>query len=189
MDQLSTLLLSKPAMANAAAALAGGGYNATAGDDETCRFVIDRKSLIVDRNVGGLTCRISLPAAFYQCVALVISGSESGHDDDEVRSYAVRLMHADPGLTMTVSGLAKLGAAMDLRDDLARQLRLPAVAISRDGEISGDPMKLGGVIAGPQLERRGSAAAKRRPRFLARRKNGHGRAGSRVSGREIIARD
>jgi hypothetical protein len=185
MEHLSTFLLDQPAIANAAAAFTAGAYDAMAGDDESCRFVIDRKMLVVDRNVGGLTCRICLPAAFYDGVALVLGGRE----DDGIRSYAVRLMHRDPGLTMTISGLSGLGAAMDLRDDLARQLRLPAVAISCDGEISGDATKLGGIIACPQLDRRGSAATRRRPRFLARRKGGHGRTSPRLSGREIIARD
>lgn len=155
------------------------GYAAMTGDGEACRLAFELKMLVVERNVGNLVCNISIPAAFYDGVALVIA--EDG--------YCVRLMNRDPGLTMNISDLPHLGAALDLRDSLARQLKLPAMSISRDGEISSEETKLGGLIVRDQGDRRGSMAVRRRPRFLARRKSGYARQGDRVRGREIIARD
>jgi hypothetical protein len=155
------------------------GFDAITGDGETCRVGFEIRTIIVERLVGNLTCRISIPAAFYEGVALIM-----GEDN-----YTVRLVNRDPGLTMNIGGLPDLGKALDLRDDLARQLRLPAMTVSRDGEISCEERKLGGLIVGDQGPRRGSMATRRRPRFLARRKKGHGREACRVNGREIIARD
>ena len=154
-------------------------FQATAGDNEACRLVIDHRTLIIDRDVGGLTCRVSLPVSFYDGIALVVGAN----------SYAVCLMNRDPDLTLTIGGLADLGAALDLRDDLARQFRLPALSVSRDGEICGDEGKLGAMVVRRQQDRRGSLACRRRPRFLARRAGGHDRGPARISGREIIARD
>ena len=154
-------------------------FVATAGDTEICRLVIDGRTLVIDRNVGGLTCRVSLPVSFYDGVAIVIGEG----------THCVRLMNRDPDLALTIGDLADLGAALDLRDDLARRFRLPAISISRDGEISGDESKLGAIVVRHQQERRGSLACRRRPRFLARRTRGHGRGPGHVNGREIIARD
>jgi len=155
------------------------GFPVVTGDGEACRLSFQCRMLKVERNVGNLICNISIPAAFYDGVALVVGDG----------LYCVRLVNRDPGLTMNIGDLPDLGAALDLRDDLARQLKLPAMMISRDGEISSDETRLGGLIVRNQGDRRGSMAARRRPRFLARRKGGHGRSGERLHGREIIARD
>jgi len=181
MDQIS--IISDQAFAPAStaepfAALAPGGFDALSGDGETCRLTIEGKRLKVDRMVGNLMCKISIPAAYYDYIALEVGEG----------SYSVSLTHRDPGLAMTIGDLPNLGAALDLRDDLARQLRLPAMTVSRDGEISMEETRLGSLIVRDKGERRASLATRRRPRFLAKRKSGHARRMDRFAGREIIAR-
>lgn len=167
-----------PPAANIRAASVGPTFDAIAGDGSVCRVVFDRKTLIIDRDVGGLNCRVSLPGCFYDSVTLNILQA----------GYSVALVNNDPALTLTIGVLDNLGSALDLRDDISRQFRLPALSKARDGEISGDDRKLGAIVVRDNHQRRGSLAAGRRPRFLARRKSGRDPGNDPISGREIIAR-
>ncbi|HSM42814.1 MAG TPA: DUF6101 family protein [Afifellaceae bacterium] len=162
-----------------AAAANDASYHVVTGDGEACELSFDQKTLVIERMVANLTCTITIPAAFYEGVALVVGETD----------YSVRLENRDPGLTMIIDGLPNLGKAMDLRDDLARLLRLPAMTVSRDGEVAADEYRLGGLTVRDGLDRRASMAMRRRPRFLARRKAGRARRAKPYARREIIARD
>lgn len=154
-------------------------YHVVTGDGETCSLSFEQKTLVIERMVANLTCTITIPASFYEGIALAV-----GEGD-----YSVRLENRDPGLTMIIGGLPNLGRAMDLRDDLARLLRLPAMTVSRDGEVVAEEYKLGALVVRGDIERRTSMALRRRPRFLARRKAGRPRRTTPYRGSEIIARD
>ena len=167
------------AQSPATAGVAGiHAFNAVAGDGAECWIVLDRKTLIIDRDIGGLNCRVSLPGIFYDSITLNILQP----------GYSVTLVNNDPALNLTVDCPDGLRSALDLRDSLARQLRLPALTQSRDGQISGKERKLGGILLREGNQRRGSHAIGRRPRFLARRRRGSSEVQDQVRGREIIAR-
>ena len=153
-------------------------FDAVAGDGIRCSIVLNQKTLFIDREIGGLNCRVSVPAGFYEAVCLNILEGK----------YSVTLSNSDSALSLTIDPIDNLRSALDLRDDLARQLRLPGLTISRDGEISGDERKLGSIVVRKEVQRRGSQAIARRPRFLARRKRGGETGKKPISGREIIAR-
>jgi hypothetical protein len=67
-------------------------------------------------------------------------------------------------------------------------LGLRLLVIGQDGSI-GEPLARGIAMAPQKPRRRHSYFAKRRPRFLTRRKPGRTPEGERLTGREIIARN
>ena len=91
-------------------------FDAVAGDGTNCRFTLSMKTIIIGRDIGGLNCTVSIPGSFYDAVCLNI-----GQND-----YTVTLANTDSALSLTIGALDDLAQALDLRDDLARQLRLPA---------------------------------------------------------------
>ena len=109
-------------------------------------------------------------------------------DNGDVRAF-VELLHIDPELTLL---LAMTDNPYDIAGDWqawGRTLHLPLLIIGQDGSV-GEPLAPSGVMMDrPKPRRRHSYFAKRRPRFLTRRKTGRIDAVEVVAGREIIARD
>jgi hypothetical protein len=109
-------------------------------------------------------------------------------NNGDVRAF-VELLHAESALTLLL-------ASSDTPEDLAgdwqawgRTLDLPLLVVGQDGSVSVPLLNRGVTIAPPKPRRRHSYFAKRRPRFLTRRKTGRPELMERLSGREIIARN
>ena len=133
------------------------------------RFVrLDGDKVAIDRVVGGVFMRVTVPTSAYRGVALrVIDARDDGF------AYEIRLVHADPDLGVTLA---------ETRDDSeiqaewrlwARVLGLPALVERAEGSDEPDQQLLGRVAVRPSTpRRRGRTILARRPRFLARRKRG-----------------
>ena len=147
-------------------------------------FIIEHDHAIVSRSLAaGPT--LTVPLAAYRGVAVRM---ESIGEDGEVRAF-VELLHTDPTLTLSL-------AMTDDPEEIAadwqawgRTLHLPLLIIGQDGSV-GAPLAAHSVdMAQPKPRRRHSYFARRRPRFLTRRKAGRPELMTQLTGREIIARD
>jgi hypothetical protein len=150
-------------------------------------FVLDRHHAVVKRPLLiGTALTLTVPITAYSGVAVRMS-DPSG--DGLVRVF-VELLHRDPALTLPL-------VIADEPEDVAadwqawgRALNLPLLVIGQDGSIHAPLARIGGVmVAGSKPRRRRSFHARRRPRFLMRRKTVRFDLGEQVVGREIIARD
>ncbi|HSG95455.1 MAG TPA: DUF6101 family protein, partial [Afifellaceae bacterium] len=152
---------------------------ASCGDGTVCTVSLQLQSVQINRPVGGSFCGINVKADAFDGVAVV---AENG-------ALTVRLLHRDPWLTIDLIKDAGLGAALDLRDAIARQFRLPAVLIDADGRAQSDLNKYGAVLAAAPAPRRCSPVNRTRPRFLQRRAVGLPAMRPTLASREIIARN
>ncbi len=152
---------------------------ATCGDGAVCTISLEPQSVRIERPVGGGVCGINVKAVDFDGVAVVAGGG----------AMIVRLLHRDSWLTIDLVKDAGLGAALDLRDEIARQFRLPAVLIDADGRARSDLSKYGAVLAAALAPRRCSPVNRARPRFLQRRKVGNPAVRPTLASREIIARN
>ncbi len=150
-------------------------------------FILDCREAILHRHdSAGTPVTLTVPLAGYSGVA---ARMEAVGDDGRVRTF-VELLHRDPLLTLPL-------VAGDEPEDIAadwqawgRALNLPLLVIGQDGSVSAALDRIGAVVVSrPKPRRRHSFFAGRRPRFLTRRKTGHGRPTERFEGREIIARN
>jgi len=151
------------------------------GDVAAAAFIIEGDHAIVRRAGAALT----VPLGAYRGVAMRM---EAVGDNGDVRAF-VELLHNDPDLTLP---LAMNDDPYEVAGDWqawGRTLDLPLLIIGQDGSV-GEPLAItSGVHMGrPKPRRRHSYFAKRRPRFLTRRKIGRVDEVSVVFGREIIAR-
>jgi hypothetical protein len=155
-------------------AIRGGGATAT--------FIVEQDRAVVTR-AGHAH---AVPLAAYRGVAVRM---ESTGSDGSVVAY-VELLHSDPELTLTLAVAHDPYAIAGDWQEWARALDLPLLIVGQDGSVGEPVAAFGGVIMSPPKPRRRHAFfAKRRPRFLTRRKVGHVDAVRVVFGREIIARD
>jgi len=137
------------------------------------RFVrLDGEKVAIDRVVGGVFMRVTVPTSAYRGVTLrVVDAREDGF------TYQIRLLHADPDLGVTLA---------ETRDDSevqaewrlwARVLGLPALVERAEGCDEPNETLLGRLAIRPAAaRRRGKTILARRPRFLARRKLGRSEA-------------
>ena len=150
-------------------------------------FVIERDSVVVSRSAtaDAPALHVTVPLAAYRGVAVRM---EAIGDNGDVRAF-VELLHTDPALTLRL-------AESDMPEELAadwqawgRALRMPLLVIGQDGSV-GEPLAAHGLAAArPKPRRYHSYFAKRRPRFLTRRKTGVKNRMELLRGREIIARN
>ncbi len=149
-------------------------------------FVLERdRALVSLPAAAGRARTVAVPLAAYRGVAVRM---EAIGDNGDVRAF-VELLHIDPTLTLRL-------AMSDTPEELAgdwqawgRTLDLPLLIVGQDGSVSAPLLDRGVTIAPPKPRRRYSYFAKRRPRFLTRRKTGRPELMERISGREIIARN
>jgi hypothetical protein len=133
------------------------------------RFVrLDGDKVAIHRVVGGVFMRVTVPTSAYRGVALRIVDAR-----DHGFSYEIRLVHADPDLSVA---LAETSDDSDIQAEWrlwARVLGLPALVERAEGGDEPDQELLGRVaIRPPAPRRRGKTILSRRPRFLVRRKLG-----------------
>ena len=154
--------------------------------DEQVRHVeLHPERVILRRAVQGMRIALNVPVQAFLGVSVRMTGEE-GH-------VAVFLEHQDPALSI------ELYAAENSDDVVAewqlwsRALSLPLLVAGSDGKLNRPFPMLGSVCCKTpsQRRRRRSAVARRRPRFLARRRAGVARLAQMVhqGEREIIARN
>lgn len=155
-------------------AVRGGAVAAT--------FIVEQDRAVVTR--GGRAH--AEPLASYRGVAVRM---EPVGDDGSVVAF-VELLHSDPDLTLQLAATHDPDEIAGAWQAWAQTLNLPLLVIGQDGSV-GEPLAAyrGVIMSRPKPRRRHSYFAKRRPRFLTRRKVGHLDAVRVVFGREIIARD
>ena len=151
---------------------------AACGDGAVCTVSLEPQSVRINRPVGGSICGINVKAGEFDGVAVV---ADNG-------ALTVRLLHRDSWLTIDLVKDAGLGAALDLRDEIARQFQLPAMLIDADGRVQSDLSKYGAILAAAPAPRRCSPVNRSRPRFLMRRTVGSPVVRPNLTSREIIAR-
>ena len=158
--------------------------------DQRVRHVeLHRERVILRRAVQGMRIALNVPVTAFLGVAMRLAAAA----DAEPAHVAVVLEHRDPALSI------ELFAAPDSDDVLAewrlwgRVLGMPLLVTGSDGALSEPLARIGAVRlkAPAPRRRRRSPLAKRRPRFLARRRPGIARVGAMVhqGEREIIARN
>ncbi len=141
---------------------------------------VTRNGVLIERRLKGVSMTIGVPFAAYQGVALAVEPEPSSG----VAAYRLSLAHADPDLEVLLCETKDSGAAAADWKYWSFFLDLPRLA-SENGEVAPvDGTKGKGIFA----RRRNAAVAKRRPRFLSRRKPGEPARVAAVfrSDREII---
>lgn len=126
---------------------------------------VTRSDILIQRRFAGVSMLISVPVAAYRGVALAVEPAQSQHGG---AAYRLSLAHADPDLDVVLFETQDSGAAAADWKYWAFYLDLPRLA-AENGEAH--------PIPGPRdaqifWRRRHANVAKRRPRFLARRKKG-----------------
>jgi hypothetical protein len=155
------------------------------GDAVPVTFIIEPDRAIVTRPVtAGATITQAMPLAEFLGVA--VSMDPVG-DNGDVRG-SVALLHRDAELSLPVVVSSDPEILSADWQAWARVLGLRLLIIGQDGSI-GEPLARGIAMAPQKPRRRHSYFAKRRPRFLTRRKTGRTPEGERLTGREIIARN
>jgi hypothetical protein len=120
--------------------------------------------IVIARRVDGVEMRVALAPAQYRGVLLSVLVAE-GTDF----LYQVRLVHADPDLSVTLGDCGDEADARTLWRRWAVALSLPRLVERADGEYEVDRSS---PAVSPWERRRGRATLRRRNRFLARRKMG-----------------
>jgi hypothetical protein len=150
-------------------------------------LTVDHRGAVLRRTLemSGLPAVIALPSNVFRGVAARALEDADGHV-----TVTLELLHDDPMLSVP------LLVAHDL-DDVAADwrawseaYRLPMLLIEADGVARTLEESLGAAIKTmpPQERRQGRAPARRRPRFLARRRTGNLGLRLVIDGEEIIAR-
>ena len=117
---------------------------------------------------SGVTVKIKVPVTEFYGVSVRTSISEDG-----VLASAIELVHHDETLNYKV--FEEIGNANVVAEwqNWGRKLRLPLFIRSGDGALMPYSQRVSGVIVGDDTTRRRNGTdAKRRPRFLNRRKVG-----------------
>jgi hypothetical protein len=159
---------------------------ATRDDAGEVVFSIDRRGATIHRILAksGLPATIILPARAFRGVAARAMEDEFGNV-----TVTLELLHNDPLLSVPLLVAEDLDdVAADWRT-WAEAYRLPMLLIEADGMARTLEESLGYAMgrAMPLGRRQGRASARRRPRFLARRRAGDLGLRLVVNGEEIIA--
>ncbi len=155
-----------------------------AGVREPAAVFLDGRTVVMKRRLSGLPLTLSVAVGAYEGVAVRIEES------DETRLTAsVVLRHADPALSVPLVEGADVEAASDAWESWARTLRLPMLLEEADGSLRRIEPDGRAEIGAPAPRRRRGNSMRPRPRFLMRRRTGHGGPMPVIDGVEIIARD
>lgn len=159
---------------------------ATRDEQGDATVTIDQRGAIIRRVLAksGLSATIVLPACAFRGVA-----ARALEDGEGNVTVTLELMHGDPLLSVPLLVAHDLDdVAADWRA-WAEAYRLPMLLFEADGVARTLEESLGAVKKAPTHDRRqGKATNERRPRFLARRKQGDLGLRLVVGGEEIIAR-
>ena len=128
------------------------------------RIEVSAERIVISRRVEGVEMRLALAPQQYRGVGLCVLIAEA---TDFL--YLVRLIHADPELSVTLADSADEDAARALWRRWAAALGLSRLVERAEGQFEVDRAPPGNQ---PLERRRGRATLRRRNRFLARRKMG-----------------
>lgn len=163
------------------------GYRMTVGRTEspaTAHLTAER--VLLKRALpSGLPVSLDLPVDAYEAVAVrILPGTRV-----DSLMVVLELMHADPALSVPLAVAEDFDGLVADWHAWGRVFRLPLVLVEADGLAHLIENRLGAVTLKDVSPRRRSVLARRRPRFLARRKTG-GAGPQPIHGgeREIIAR-
>jgi len=146
---------------------------------------IDRVSVVMYREVGGIPVRINVPLSDYRGIAIRFRVPEEGTEPEIV----LELMHSDPALAVPLMIATDMDEIISDWRIWGRELGLPLLTVDEAGTTSVVAGRFGGVSTGRPARRRYYALiADRRPRFLVRRKVGLRRPPEICVGEELIAR-
>jgi hypothetical protein len=157
--------------------------------DQQVRHVeLHPERVILRRAVQGMRIALSMPVQAFLGVSIrLVPGT-----DEASTGVAVFLEHRDPALSIELYAAENADDVVAEWQLWARALNVPALVAGSDGKFSEPFPRFGGVLCKvpAQRRRRRSPLAKRRPRFLTRRRAGAQRAMPLVhrDEREIIAR-
>jgi hypothetical protein len=155
------------------------------GDAASATFIIEGDRAIVTRPVtAGAAITQAVSLAEFAGVAVRM---DPVGDNGDVRG-SVALLHRDGELTLPLVIADDPEILSADWQAWGRALGLRLLIIGQDGSV-GEPLARGITIAPQKPRRRQSYFAKRRQRFLTRRKTGRAAEGERLIGREIIARN
>ena len=150
---------------------------------------LHRERVILRRAVQGMRIALNVPVTAFLGIAIRLTPAI----DAEPASVAVLLEHRDPALSIELFSAAHSEDVIAEWRLWGRVLGLPLLVTGNDGALSEPFRRIGAVqhnTPTPRRRRR-SPLAKRRPRFLMRRRPGNPRASATVhhGEREIIARN
>ena len=126
------------------------------------------EAVLIRRVFAGMTMAVRVKTTAYRGVALRIAGLDGGRF-----RYEVKLLHRDPDLSVALADGEDDAAAEAQWRDWLGFLGLPALVgrtDSSDVQVNITGVDLTSRMPAPRA--RGSSVARRRPRFLRRRKTG-----------------
>jgi hypothetical protein len=130
-------------------------------DSGTRHISITARRIEIERQVAGIAMRLAVPIRAYDGVLLACDEQAEPH------LYRISLIHSDPDLSIELHRTADSPDVLALWRNWAEFFGKPALY----GEASGQPQQRRDVSR-PRPRRRGDQIAKRRPRFLKRRRGG-----------------
>ena len=158
--------------------------------DESVRHVeLHRERVILRRAVQGMRIALNVPVQAFLGVSIRLTPEQNGAP----AGVGVFLEHRDPALSIELYSAHNSDDVVAEWQLWSRVLGVPPLVAGSDGSFSEPFPRLGQVLCKPpsQRRRRRSALARRRPRFLVRRRPGVNRIVPLVHAgeREIIARN
>lgn len=126
---------------------------------------VTRSDILIQRRFAGIAMLICVPVSAYRGVALAVEPSQSAHGG---AAYRLSLAHVDPDLDVVLCETQDSGAAAADWKYWSFYLDLPRLA-AKGGEAHEIP---GPADRQVYWRSRLANVAKRRPRFLTRRKKG-----------------
>lgn len=165
-------------------------YTLTLGNDAgraNATVILDREQAIIQRlSPNGTPLTLRIPTNAFDGVAVRMRPVGQFGEIEVV----VELMHRDPALSLPLAIADDPVEIVTDWQDWGQTLDLPLLIVEQDGTVVA-PLDQQDPVApqAPQPRRHHSYFAKRRPRFLTRRKTGRPVQLERLNGREIIARD
>jgi len=160
--------------------------NDAAADERVRHVELHPERVILRRAVHGMRIALNMPVQAFLGVSIRLTPA-----DDAPAGVAVFLEHRDPALSIELYAAENADDVVAEWQLWARVLGVPALVTGSDGKFSEPFPRLGGVLckAPAQRRRRRSPLARRRPRFLTRRRLGVSWVAPVVHReREIIAR-
>lgn len=158
--------------------------------DERVRHVeLHRERVILRRALQGMRIALNVPVKAFRGVSIRLTAETA----ERAAGFAVYLEHVDPALSIELYAAENSDDIVAEWQSWARVLSLPPLVAGTDGAFHEPFPQIGAVRCKPAAPRRRrcSALARRRPRFLVRRRTGMARVMPLVhrEEREIIARN
>jgi hypothetical protein len=131
---------------------------------------LERATATVSRRLpSGLPMAVRMPIESFEGVAVRMVSSEVADDV----TIVLELLHRDPSMSLPLSVTTTMDDVVADWRAWGRILGLPLLTVDADGSYKAVEERIGCVSIKPALpRRRRSVLAKRRPRFLARRRVG-----------------